>query len=129
MTTEAFVLTEDIGESIRRMVRDMRFVGWYFIIAGGLTCLGIITAIIGVPMLIAGLRLRESADKFQNYRTSGDLQTLHQALDKQRSFFFLSMLYITIGLIFAVLYLVVIFFFLASFGFDALSEMGTEVSL
>jgi len=124
MSTETFVLTSEISESLRKMTRDMRIVGWYYIISGGLTCLGIITAVIGIPMLIAGLRLKEAADKFTAYRSSGDLSTLHGALEKQRLFFFLMMIFIVIGLVFMVVYLIFIFYFISSVGLGALSDMS-----
>lgn len=51
---------------VRKMTGDMRFVGLFTIIGGAFACLGIITAIIGVPVIISGLRLHEAADSFSN---------------------------------------------------------------
>ena len=41
-----------------KMTSDMRFVGLFTIIYGVLTCLTIIGALIGVPTIIIGLRIR-----------------------------------------------------------------------
>lgn len=125
MSTETFVLTAEISDSIRRMTRDMRIVGWYYIIMGGITCLGIITAIFGVPMLIAGLRLKESADRFTSYRGSGDLTTLHNALEKQRSFFFLMMIFIVLGLIFMVVYIIFLFYVIGTMGLQGFTDFSS----
>jgi hypothetical protein len=98
---------------VRKLNSDMRFVGIFTIIGGALTCLGIITAIIGVPMIISGLRLREAADSFSSYVASGDFAVLQQGLERQGRYFFIQKVFIIIALAFAALYL---FFFIAFFG-------------
>ncbi|MEK7729816.1 MAG: DUF5362 domain-containing protein [candidate division KSB1 bacterium] len=98
---------------MRKLNGDMRFVGIFTIIGGALACLGIITAIIGVPVIISGLRLREAADSFSNYVASGDFASLQQALERQGRYFFIQKIFIIIGLVFTGLYLI---FFIAFFG-------------
>ncbi|HLA63497.1 MAG TPA: DUF5362 family protein, partial [Rhodothermales bacterium] len=61
---------------VDKMVGDMRFVGIMTVIFGAFSCLGIITAIIGVPVIIMGLRLRESADQFERWARAGDEASL-----------------------------------------------------
>ena len=52
--------------TIEKMSKDMRFVSIWHIILGVLACLTIFGAIYGVPMLISGLRLKDSAEAY-NY--------------------------------------------------------------
>ena len=57
---------------VHKMAGDMNFVGIFYIIIGAIECLTIIGAIVGIPLIISGLRLRESADSFKGYLISGD---------------------------------------------------------
>ena len=43
-------------ENLRKMSGDMGFYGIFTIIVGAFSCLGIISAVVGIPMIIAGLR-------------------------------------------------------------------------
>ena len=47
-----------------KMTNDMRFVGMFAIIYGALTCLSIIGALIGVPIIFVGLRMRKPPINF-----------------------------------------------------------------
>jgi len=69
------------------MMGDMRFVGMFNIIYGALVCLSIIGAIIGVPLIICGMRLREAADAFSAYQSSNDIDALHRGFERQSRFF------------------------------------------
>lgn len=98
---------------VQKLNSDMRFVGIFTIIGGAIACLGIITAVIGVPLIISGLRLREAADSFTAYLASGDLTALQQGLERQGRYFFIQKVYIIVGLALFGLYLI---FFAVFFG-------------
>ncbi len=97
-----------------KMIGDMRFVGIFTIIMGALTCLGIITAIVGVPVIIMGLRLREAADQFERYARAGDEVSLGAALEKQSSYFRIQKIFLMIYLGFIVLYVIGLMLFAGS---------------
>lgn len=99
---------------IREMSRHMKFVGLFAIIYGALMCLTIIGAILGIPYIISGLRLRESADSYLAYVEFNDTRQLMTAFEKQSSFFFIMKVFIIIGLVFLVLYMI---FFASIFAF------------
>ena len=101
---------------VRKMTNDMKFVGLFTIIYGALSCISIIGAIIGVPLIIAGLRLRESADAFVAYLTSKEENKLIQGFDLQGKFFFIQKIIIIVTLILMVLSFIIMF---ASIGFLA----------
>jgi hypothetical protein len=92
----------------------MKFVGLFAIIYGALMCLTIIGAILGIPYIISGLRLRESADSYLAYVEFNDTRQLMTAFEKQSSFFFIMKVFIIIGLVFLVLYMI---FFASIFAF------------
>ena len=108
---------------VDKMVGDMRFVGIATIVYGALTCLGVITAIVGVPLIIMGLRLREAAEEFERYARAGDEGALGTALEKQGSYFYIQKIFILISLAFMVLYVVVLFAIIGTAGLAGLSGM------
>lgn len=100
--------------TITKMAGDMKFVGIFSIIYGAITCLGIISAIVGVPLIIAGLRLREAADSFSTYLASNDSVALLQGFERQAKYFFIQKVFLIIALVFVALYILFIFVFLGS---------------
>jgi|ERR671936_625989 hypothetical protein len=70
-----------------KMISDMKFVGMFQIVYGALACLSIVGALVGIPMLMSGLRLRDSADAYTNYQTTPDPNWLQRAFQHQSGFF------------------------------------------
>ncbi len=95
---------------ITQMIKNMKFVGIWNIIIGVINCLTCIGAIVGVPIIFAGIRLRQSADSFITFAQSGmqDQNSLQTALEKQSRFFFIFKVLIIIGIILAVIEIFVI---------------------
>ncbi len=108
--------------TVNKMAGDMRFVGVFYIVLGAFYCLSIIGAVIGIPFIICGLRVRESADAYTGYLGSGDTNTLERAFERQGSFFFIQKVLMIISLVLIVLYII---FFIA-FGAAILSAMGGD---
>lgn len=112
-----------LGQFIPKMASDMKFVGIFLIIAGALSCLTIIGAVVGIPTLISGLRLRESADAFTIYLERNDLSSLERAIERQSRYFFIQKVLLIISLlIIAVEFVIFFLFFLAGF-----NEMGPHI--
>ncbi|HRI46406.1 MAG TPA: DUF5362 domain-containing protein [Ignavibacteriaceae bacterium] len=91
---------------IDKMSGNMKFVGMFYIIMGGFYCLSIIGAIIGVPFIISGLRIRESASAFRSYSFNTNEYFLAEAIDKQNSFFNIQKIIMMVSLAFVILYIV-----------------------
>jgi tetrahydromethanopterin S-methyltransferase subunit C len=108
---------------LREMSKHMSFVGMFCIIYGALACLSIIGAIIGIPYIIAGLRIRESADSYLGFSKSSDARQLLTAFEKQSSFFFIMKVLIIIALVLFALYLIFLVGFLSFVGSDFLNEL------
>jgi hypothetical protein len=101
-------------EMVKKMAKDMKFNGIFNIIYGALSCLSIIGAVIGVPLIFAGLRLNESADLFNTYINSGDFLSLSNALERQGRYFFINKVLIIIALILFALYIIFIIVLISS---------------
>ncbi|MEW6652627.1 MAG: DUF5362 domain-containing protein [Bacteroidota bacterium] len=97
-----------------KMTADMRFVGLFTIIYGVLSCLTIIGAIVGVPTIIIGLRIREAADQFSIYKMTNNAASLRQAFELQGRYFRLIKILIIIGLVLTALYIVFIIYLFTS---------------
>ncbi len=107
---------------IGKTSNDMKFVGLFHIIYGALCCLTIIGALIGIPLIIAGLKLREAGDSFLYFRDSNDASLLERGFEQQGKFFSIQKILIIVGLIFMVIYFIFIFMLIGSGIFDAISN-------
>jgi hypothetical protein len=100
--------------NVSKMTGYMRFMGILYIIGGALYCITIIGALVGVPVIFLGNRMREAAENFDKYSLSGVFQDLSVAIEKQTRFFFIQYVLAIIGLIFLVIYIFVIIAVVAS---------------
>jgi hypothetical protein len=105
------------AHNVRQLVSYMRFIGIITIIYGAFSCLGIITAIIGIPVIFMGVRMREAAANFEKYSSTGDFGDLANAIERQKRFFFIQFVLTIIGLILMVIYIIVIIGVISSGGF------------
>ncbi|HRS02066.1 MAG TPA: DUF5362 domain-containing protein [Bacteroidota bacterium] len=92
-----------------KMGSDMKWSAILLIIIGALTCVGIVTALIGVPMIIAGLRMNEAAKAFQDYSQSQDQNALNYAIQRQGKSFAILKILVIVYIILTVLYFVLFF--------------------
>lgn len=106
--TSVFQLTFD------KMIKDMKFVGIFVIIAGAIDCLTIVGALIGVPLIIAGMRMRESADQFAYFRTTNNAAAMRSGFELQGKYFNIFKILIIVGLVLTALYIIFIIVFLSS---------------
>ena len=108
---ENVTISPTLQMTVNKMTGDMQFVGIFYIIIGALQCLSIFGAIIGIPVIICGLRLRESADSFKGYLATGDSLMLENAMERQGKFFFIQKVLIIIYLIIFALTIIALIIF------------------
>jgi len=108
--------------NFERMIKDMRFVGMFSIIYGAITCLTIIGALLGVPTIIVGLKMREAADQFAIFKATNDAASMRIGFELQGQYFKIVKILLIIGLVLTVIYFIAIILLFAS-GFGALMEM------
>lgn len=106
-----------MSSTVPRMSKYMSFIGLITIIGGALYCITIIGAIIGIPVIFMGIRLRESAEAFKQYLTSNSNQDLYTAIDRQTKAFFIQYVLTIISLVLLGVYIIVIIAILAAGGF------------
>ncbi|MBI1938652.1 MAG: DUF5362 domain-containing protein [Ignavibacteriales bacterium] len=108
--------------NFEKMIKDMRFVGMFSIIYGAITCLTIIGALLGVPTIIVGLKMREAADQFAIFKATNDAASMRIGFELQGQYFKIVKILLIIGLVLTVIYFIAIILLFAS-GFGALMEM------
>jgi len=98
-----------LGLGFERTLGDMRFMGWISMIYGILTCLSIVGAVLGVPLIIASHRFIEGVNRFNLFRQQGTESELAAGFyELGRSFRILKILTI-IYLVLTVAYLAFLF--------------------
>lgn len=106
---------------LQNMSKQMNFVGIMNIILGAIQCLSIIGAILGVPMIIAGLKLRDSVDKFQAYFYDEQLVTFKESINFIGQYFKMTRIYYIINIVLiaiVIVFYILLFAFLGDFIFD-----------
>lgn len=86
-----------------QMIRDMKFVGMFVIIIGAFNCLSIIGAIVGIPYIFIGMRIRESAEQFDIFRMNNDARAMRAGFELQAKYFKIVKILIIISLVLMVL--------------------------
>ena len=107
------------------MTKDMRFVGMFTIIYGALNCLTIIGALIGVPMIFIGMRIREAADQFLIFKTTNNSAALRLGFELQGKYFRIIKILIIVQLVLIVLGIIAVIIFM-SFFFSTLMQYSTS---
>ncbi len=113
---------EELIAVVNHMARDMKFFATCYIIYGVFISLTIFGAVIGIPVIIFNLKLRKSADQYRRFLYTNDFYQLSKAFTNQRKFFFFNKVLLIAGMIFLLLYIVLIVLFgltLFSFSTDS----------
>ena len=97
------------------MTKDMRFVGMFTIIYGAINCLTIIGALIGVPMIFIGMRIREAADQFLIFKTTNNSAALRFGFELQGKYFRIVKILIIIQLVLIVVSIIAVILFMSYF--------------
>jgi hypothetical protein len=114
---------EIMQRQIDEMASNMNFMGILTIILGAISCIGILSAAYGIPLIFAGIRLRESAEAFRAYIHTSDKNALYAAFSKQNRFFFILKV---LAIIYLLLFAVGIIFFISMFGIFMTAIMGSH---
>jgi hypothetical protein len=109
--------------AFEKMIGDMRFVGMFSIIYGALVSLSIFGAIIGIPVIIIGLKIREAADQFALFKATNDSNAMRSGFELQGKFFRIIKVLIIIGLVLMALSIIVMII-LISAGIGSLMQQS-----
>jgi hypothetical protein len=97
----------------------MKFMGIYTIIAGSLTCIGVITAAIGVPLILAGIALVKGSSSLKNYSEYPNPFTLNEIFTLLNKYFKTQGIIAIVGIVLTVIYIVVLMF-IAALSFNSI---------
>lgn len=108
---------------IMKMVPDMRLVSVFMIITGVFSCLSIVGLVAGIPLIMAGVKLKNAAAEFNRYTAGENPQPLDRGTANLKEHFRMLkwhyILTLTALLIFAVLSVFIfqaLIYFLAGIG-------------
>jgi hypothetical protein len=86
---------------------NMQFVGMFNIVYGAISCITIIGALVGIPLIFSGLRLREAAALFEEYRRTGDTEAIMSGFERMNRAFFIAKILIIVSVALFVVYIAV----------------------
>ncbi|MCX8726949.1 DUF5362 family protein [Gilliamella sp. B2838] len=113
----SFQLTEVLKKHMNFIGGIQQFFGVTMIIAGALTCLGIITAIIGIPQIIAGIKLFKSGSAIKLTTNGQKEQDMVASLENLYGFWKYTLISFIISIVFTAIYLVMIISYINSLSY------------
>ena len=96
-----------VQSQLRSMSGDMTFLSIFIIIVGALYCITIIGAAMGIPMIFAGIRLKNSAEAFAAYTVSSESASLRTALEHLGKHFRIAKILTLVSIGLMILYFVI----------------------
>lgn len=103
------------------------------IIFGALSCIGIITAAFGIPMIISGVRLLGAADEMKKYIAHKDTKNIAETFIKMNQYFKVKGISLIILIIFSFimffLYILLVLYLYQNMMPDIISELPSTLSL
>jgi len=90
----------------------MKFLGIYTIVSGAISCLGIITAAIGIPLIFAGIALTKGAKSIKTYKQFNSPYVLSEVFTSMNKYFKIQGIIAIVGIVILAIYMVVILFVL-----------------
>jgi hypothetical protein len=91
----------------------MKFIGIFTIVIGSITCIGVISAAIGIPLIFAGIALIKGSKSIKNYKQYSSPYTLHEVFTSLNKYFKIQGILAIMGIVLFAIYIVVILFVLA----------------
>ena len=86
------------------------------IIIGALTCLGIISAIFGIPLILAGVKLFKSGGSFSMAANFDNEKNLVEAIENLNGYWKFSLIAFICSIIFFIIYMIFIIAVISSIG-------------
>jgi multisubunit Na+/H+ antiporter MnhF subunit len=82
--------------------------GVFGIIGGAFISLGIITAILGIPMIIAGVKLFLSGEAFKQVANTADVNNIKAAIINLASYWLYTLIYLAIIIVFYIVVFIIV---------------------
>lgn len=98
------------------------FVAIMTIIYGAFLCLGIISAIVGIPIIISGVKFLNAAGNFKKLKDSSDINNYNSAIDDLNTYFIINGILTIVGLVIMLLYIIVLIALVGSGAFHGLKD-------
>lgn len=89
----------------------MKFLGIYTIVTGAITCIGILTAALGIPMIFAGIGLTNASKNLKEYRQFNNQFTLNNFFTYLNKSFKIYGIFAIIAIVISLLYIAFILVF------------------
>ena len=88
----------------------MKFIGICTIVSGAITCLGIITTAIGIPIIFSGIALTRAAKSIKAYKQYNGPYVLNEIFTSMNKYFKIQGILSIIGIILLIIYVLIFIF-------------------
>ena len=88
-------------DSVQKFVTWTRTVGILYVILGSISCIGIVTAALGIPEIFAGIRMQKAGEALKNRQSGNDTAALAAIVDHTGQFAKIMGIVLFVGIAFA----------------------------
>lgn len=88
----------------------MKFMGIYTIVIGALSCLGILTAAIGVPLIFAGIALNKGSANLKSYKQYQNPYVLNELFTSLNKYFKIQGILTIVTIVLSIIYIIFLIF-------------------
>ena len=108
--------TEMLKKQMKFIAIMQQIYGVIMIIIGALSCLGIISAIVGIPVILAGVKLFKSGSTFSMAANFDNERNLIEAIENLHGYWKFSLIAFICSIIFFIIYMILIVALISSIG-------------
>ena len=108
--------TEMLKKQMKFIAIMQQIYGVIMIIIGALSCLGIISAIIGIPVILAGVKLLKSGSTFGMAANFDNERNLVEAIENLHGYWKFTLIAFICSILFFIIYMILIVALISSIG-------------
>ena len=108
--------TEMLKKQMKFIAIMQQIYGVIMIIIGALSCLGIISAIVGIPVILAGVKLFKSGSTFGMAANFDNERNLVEAIENLHGYWKFSLIALICSILFFIIYMILIIALISSIG-------------
>mgnify|MGYP005836977011 CR=1 FL=1 len=107
-----FSTIDNRKDNYYNLAKNMKFVSLFIIIYGAISTLSIVGALVGIPIIFAGLKLRDASIAIYNYLHSNLQHDLDNAVEKQARAFWILKILILVTILFYIFVILILIIFI-----------------
>ena len=108
--------TDVLKKQLKFIAIMQQIYGVIMIVIGAISCIGILSAIVGIPIILAGVKLFKSGNTFGLAANFDNEQNLIEAIENLHGYWKFSLIALICSILFFIIYMILIIALISSIG-------------